>query len=148
VSASEKAAIAKFEAELKATKAAAEAIMKENEKAASENPLAMMVPMKALAGKMQEIKGEGMPAELKEAWGGVTASFAKLTDLLKDFPDKPTDLMAWVTKNVGTDPAALQKWQTDFQAKLGEAMQGTEAAGKKFEEAGKKYGIDPEVFKN
>jgi len=147
VSAGEKAAIAKFEAELKATKAAAEAIMKENEKAASENPLAMMVPMKALAGKMQEIKGDGLPADLKDSWSGVVASFGKLADLLKDFPDKPNDLVAWVTKNVGTDQAALEKWQNDFQAKLGAVMQGTEAAGKKFEEAGKKYGLDPEVLK-
>jgi len=143
----EKAAIAKFQAELKATKAAAESIMKEGDKAAAENPMAALVPMKTLCAKMQEIRGEGLPADLKEAWLGVSASFAKMSELFKDFPDKPADMTAWLVKTVGTDPAALQKWQTDFQTKLGEAGQGTEVAGKKFAEVGAKYGIDPELLK-
>jgi hypothetical protein len=143
----EKAAISKFEAELLATKAEVEGIMKEGNEAAAQNPLAALVPMKALCNKIQQVKGEGLPAELKTAWTDMSGSFAKMAEIFKDFPDKPSEMEAWIVKTVGTDPVALQKWQTDFQTNLMKVQADGDVAVKKFNEVAPKYGLDPKVLK-
>jgi hypothetical protein len=146
-SADEKAAIERFKTQLMTTKTEVEALMKEGAAAAATNPMAQLVPMKALCAKMQAIKTDGLPADLKEAWDGMAASFGKMADLFKDFPDKPDDMGPWIVKNVGSDPAKVQQWSAEFGAKLAAISQGGDAAEKKLTEVAQKYGIDPSMMK-
>jgi ferritin-like protein len=109
--------------------------------------MAALVPMKAMCAKMQEVKGDGLPAELKDAWTGMSGSFGKMGELFKDFPDKPADMVGYITKTVGTEPAAIQKWQEEFQTKMVKIGQDGDAAVKKFTETAQKFGIDADFMK-
>ena len=86
VSASEKAAIQKFETELKQVKTLLEPVMKDAQAAAAENPLAGLVYLKLICARMQRIKGEGLPLDLKEAWMSMTAAYAKMSELFGELP--------------------------------------------------------------
>ena len=81
--------------------------------------------------KFKGIKTDGLPADLKGAWGEMTVVMTEMGDIFKGMPtakpDKPEDAM----KAMGE----IMPKMMAIQAKM-------EPAAKKLEEVGKKYGLD------
>ena len=148
VSATEKAAIQRFESEIMETKKEVEPVVKDAQAAVKPEILSpVWLLLKIICTKMQKIKGEGLPADLKEAWTSMTAAYAKMAKVFKGFPDKPSEMTAWIKTNVGTDPAAITKWQEEFQGKFQKIIKDGDDAVKKLNELGTKYGLDSALIR-
>jgi hypothetical protein len=102
----------------------------------SKDPMAQMTMIKPMLAKMQAIKTEGLPADLKTALVDAKAKIAEMAAIFKDMPEKKEEVMAWAQKAF-TDPAIQQKMQ-----KIGEEVKTT---GEKLKEVSKKYGVDMDM---
>jgi hypothetical protein len=100
------------------------------------DPMAQMAMVKPMLAKMQAIKTDGLPADLKAAWADMKVKVAEMADIMKDMPDKKEEIMAWAQKKF-TDPAIAAKMQ-----KMGDEGK---AAGEKLKEVGKKYNLDMDM---
>jgi hypothetical protein len=122
----EKAALANFKTEVENTTK----WMEENDKAAKTDPVQGLAKVGELVAKFKSIKTDGLPADLKAAWG-------EMTGLMTEFGD--------VFKGIKIDPAKPEDAMKVF-AEIGPKMMALEEKGKpvakKLEELGKKYGLD------
>jgi hypothetical protein len=123
----EKTAIANFKTQVEdVTK-----WIEEKQKTAQTDPAAGMAMVGEIVGKFKSIKTDGLPTDLKGAWGEMTVVMGEMGGLFKDMPaakpDKPEDAMKAMME-------IMPKMQA-IQAKL-------EPATKKLDEIGKKYGLD------
>ncbi len=123
----EKAAITNFKTEVEGVTT----WIAEKQKTAPADPAAGMAMMGEIIGKFKSVKTDGLPADLKGAWGEMTAVMTEMGDIFKGMPtgksDKPEDAM----KAMGE----IMPKMMAIQAKI-------EPASKKLEEVGKKYGLD------
>ena len=123
----EKTAIANFKSEVEGVTKWIE----EKQKSASADPAAGMAIVGEIVAKFKGIKTDGLPADLKSAWGEMGGVMAEMGEIFKGMPtskpDKPEDAM----KAMGE----LMPKIMGIQAKM-------EPAAKKLEEVGKKYGLD------
>ncbi|MEQ1854167.1 MAG: hypothetical protein ABMA01_21560, partial [Chthoniobacteraceae bacterium] len=89
----EKTAIANFKTEV-------EAVGKwidEKQKTAPTDPVAGMAMMGEVIGKIKAVKTDGLPADLKGAWGEMGGVLTEMGDIFKNMPpktpEKPEDAM-------------------------------------------------------
>ena len=106
--------------------------------AAAADPMAGMAKMKTVVAKVNAIKTDGLPADLKEAFTNFRSKLGEMAGLLKDMPEKKEDMLAWAQK-VAADP--------ELGAKMGALGQEVGALGEKLGEVAKKHGIDAQIGK-
>ena len=123
----EKTAIANFKAEIESTTK----WMEEKQKATATDPVAGIAMMGEMVNKFKGIKTDGLPADLKAAWGEMTAVFAELGDVFKGIP-----------KLDASKPEEMNKTMGDLMPKMMAVMAKGDPVAKKLEEIGKKYGLD------
>jgi hypothetical protein len=123
----EKTAIANFKAEVESVGKWIE----EKQKTEPADPAAGAAMMGEVIGKIKAVKTDGLPADLKDAWGEMGVVLTEMGELFKGMPtgatDKPEDAM----KALGE----MMPKMMAMQAKM-------EPISKKLEEVGKKYGLD------
>jgi hypothetical protein len=102
------------------------------------DPMAGLTKVKTVSAKMDAIKTDGLPADLKEAFTAFRAKFNEMAAVLKGMPEKKEEMLAWAQKMM-TDPELSAK-----MAKLGQEL---EPLGQKFTEVAKKHGIDVNMNK-
>ena len=123
----EKTAIANFKTEVEA----AVKWMEEKQKTTQTDPVAGMAAMGEMIGKFKAVKTDGLPADLKGAWGEMTGVLGEMGDIFKGLPTAQP-----------ANPEDAMKAVGELMPKL-MAMQGKiEPVAKKLEELGKKYGLD------
>ncbi|MEO6740849.1 MAG: hypothetical protein ABIP20_11385 [Chthoniobacteraceae bacterium] len=123
----EKTAIANFKTDVEGVTKWIE----EKQKTPPADPAAGMAMASEVIAKFQAIKTDGLPADLKAAWGDMSALMSEMGTIFKSMPtakpDKPEDAM----KAMGE----IMPKMMALQAKV-------EPAAKKLEEVGKKHGLD------
>ena len=123
----EKTAIANFKSEVEGVTKWIE----EKQKTAAADPAAGMAMVGEIVSKFKGIKTDGLPADLKGAWGDMSGVMGEMGEIFKGMPtakpDKPEDAMKAMVE--------LMPKMEAIQAKMG-------PAAKKLEEVGKKYGLD------
>ena len=123
----EKTAIANFKTEVEGVTKWIE----EKQKTVAADPAAGMTMVGEIVTKFKGVKTDGLPADLKGAWGEMTVVMTEMGEVFKGMPtakpDKPEDAM----KAMGE----MMPKMMAIQAKM-------EPAAKKLEEVGKKYGLD------
>ena len=123
----EKTAIANFKTDVEGVTKWIE----EKQKTPPADPAAGMAMAGEVISKFKAIKTDGLPADLKTAWGDMGGLMSEMGDIFKGMPttkpDKPEDAM----KAMGE----IMPKMMALQAKV-------EPAAKKLEEVGKKYGLD------
>ncbi len=126
---SEKEALDAFKAKVEEIKQ----LSKAGEAESQGNPMGGMGKLKQIMAKVAEIKTDGLPADLKEAFTVAQSKMAGMAEIFKDMPEKQEEMMAWMMK-LGTDPAIKEKMET--------LQKEGDAAFEKLKEVGKKYGIE------
>ena len=105
--------------------------IEEKQKTAVADPAAGIALVKEIVTKFQSIKTDGLPADLKGAWGEMSGVMGEMGEIFKGMPtakpDKPEEAMRAM--------ADLIPKMMAIQAKM-------EPAAKKLDEVGKKYGLD------
>ena len=123
----EKNAIANFKTEVESVGKWIE----EKQKSVQTDPAAGMAMMGEMVGKFKAIKTDGLPADLKGAWGEMGGVMTEMGEIFKGMPtakpDKPEDAM---------------KAMGELMPKIMAIQSKMEPAAKKLEEVGKKYGLD------
>ena len=123
----EKTAIANFKTEVEGVTKWIE----EKQKATATDPAAGMAMVGEIVSKFKGIKTDGLPSDLKGAWGEMTAVMTEMGDIFKGMPtakpDKPEDAM---------------KAMGEMMPKIMAIQAKVEPVAKKLEEVGKKYGLD------
>jgi hypothetical protein len=102
------------------------------------DPMAGLSKVKVMVAKLEAIKTDGLPADLKDAFTAFRSKFSEMAAALKDMPEKKEDRLAWAQKMM-TDPELGAK-----MAKLGQELV---PLAQKLEEVAKKHGIDLNVNK-
>ena len=102
------------------------------------DPMAGMAKMKTVMARVNAIKTDGLPADLKEAFTGFRSKLSEMVGLLKDMPEKKEDMLAWAQK-MAADPA--------LGAKMAAIGQEVGVLGEKLSEVAKKHGIDAQMGK-
>lgn len=123
----EKTAIANFKTEIESTTK----WMEEKQKATATDPVAGIAMMGEMVNKFKGIKTDGLPADIKAAWGEMTAIFGELGDVFKGMPKLDV-----------TKPQEMEKTMGDLMPKMMAVMAKGDPVAKKLEEIGKKYGLD------
>ena len=100
--------------------------------------MAGMAKMKTVMARVNAIKTDGLPADLKEAFTGFRSKLSEMVGLLKDMPEKKEDMLAWAQK-MAADPA--------LGAKMAAIGQEVGVLGEKLSEVAKKHGIDAQMGK-
>jgi hypothetical protein len=105
---------------------------------ASTDPMAGIATVRGIIGRLQALKTDGLPADLKQGFTEFVVAISKMGALLEDWPEKSEELRAFIANKIGEDPAYL--------GKLGEKMaaidKDMEPAVKRLDALGAKYGID------
>lgn len=122
---------------------AIETFTKEQEAGLKDNPMGGIVMIRKIVTKVKAVKTEGLPADLKEAYANFTNVLAKMGELFTDWPEKPEEVLAFVTKRSAEDP--------EFMKRFGEKMAALEMEMKPVTESldavSAKYGIDSSAFR-
>ena len=127
VTADEKTALEKFKAEIESTTKWIE----EKQKTAGADPVAGIAMIGEIVTKFKAIKTDGLPADLKTAWGEMAGLIVEFGDVFKALPKM--------------DPAKPEEGMKAFgeiMPKLTAVMTKGEPISKRLEEIGKKYGLD------
>lgn len=124
---SEKIAIANFKAEVEAVGTWIE----EKRDSIGNNRAAGMAMVGEIIGKLKVVRTDGLPAELKAAWGEMNAALAEMAGVLKDMP-----------KIDASKPEEMGKLMQDFLPKMMAIQAKVEPVAKKLQEAGMKYDLD------
>ena len=123
----EKTAIANFKTEIESTTK----WMEEKQKDAGADPVKGTAVVGEIVAKFKSIKTDGLPADLKAAWGEMAGVMTEFGEVFKGLPK--------------VDPAKPEDAMKAF-GEIGPKMMAIEEKGKpiakKLEELGKKYGID------
>lgn len=122
--AEQQTALANFKADIEGFANWAE----EKSNAAKSDPSVGLKMMGELAGKLKAIKTDGLPSDLKGAWGEFSGVMGEVSDTYKRVkPDKPENTM----KAIG-----------NIMPKIMAVQRKMEPITKKLEEVGKKYNLD------
>jgi hypothetical protein len=115
-----------------------EGYIKEQEAGLKSNPMAGIAMIRGIVGKLQAVKTDGLPADLKTGFTEFVAQIAKMGVLFKDWPEKAEEMQPFIVKKIGEDP----KFMDNFGAKMAEIEKEMQPAVVKLDELGKKYGLD------
>ncbi len=88
--------------------------------------------------KLQGIKTDGLPADLKGGYTEFVTAISKMGELFNGWPEKAEDMQAFVVKKIGEDP----KFMDTFGGKMAALEKEMQPAVAKLDELGKKYGLD------
>ena len=124
-----KAAVEAFKTEMQGVKSWVEA----QEKAIKDNPMGGLTMMKQLVEKIQAVKTDKLPADLKEAFTGFTGVLGEMGAIFKDAPEKAEEMLPFMMK-LAQDP--------DFQGKMDKLGKSGDEAAAKLKEIAQKYGIE------
>ena len=123
----EKAAISNFKTQIEETSKWIE----EKQKEVTTDPAAGIALVGDIIAKLKAIKSDGLPTDLKDAWGEMTVVLGEMGEVFKGMP-----------KMDGTKPEEMQKVMGEFLPKM-MAIQGKVApVSKKLKELGTKYGVE------
>ena len=123
----EKTAIANFKGEIQS----AGKWIEEKQKSAGRNPTDGAKLVGDIVARLQRIPTDGLPAELKAAWGEMGGVLSEMSETFKTMP-KPD----------ASKPADTGRMMREFMPKM-IAIQGkVQPVAKKLEDIGRKYGLD------
>ena len=111
------------------------------EEAKPKNSAEKLIIIRQACAKLKAVKTEGLPADLKAAYGDLVIVVGKAEEALKEFPEKAQEVSEVLQKK-NADPAAKAEFGKKMQVLRLEANPLTE----KFLEACKKYGLGPADF--
>ena len=117
---------------------ALEGYVKEQEAGLKENPMAGIAMIRGIVGKLQAIKTDGLPADLKTGYTEFVAAISKMGEMFKGWPEKAEDMQAFIVKKIGEDP----KYMDSFGEKMAALEKEMQPAITKLDELGKKYGLE------
>ncbi len=115
-----------------------EAYVKEQEAGLKTNPMAGIAMIRGIITKLQAIKTDGLPADLKTGYSEFVTAISKMGDIFQGWPEKAEDMQAFIGKKISEDP----KFMESFGAKMATAEKDMAPAVAKLDELGKKYGLD------
>ena len=115
-----------------------EAYVKEQEAGLKTNPMAGIAMIRNIVAKLQAIKTDGLPDDLKTGYSEFVTAISKMGDLFKGWPEKAEDMQAFIVKKLGEDP----KYMDVFGEKMAALEKEMQPAVTKLDELGKKYGLD------
>ncbi|MEI7821207.1 MAG: hypothetical protein WCK55_09845 [Verrucomicrobiota bacterium] len=115
-----------------------EAYVKEQEAGLKTNPMAGIAMIRNIVGKLQAVKTDGLPADLKQGFTEFVGAISKMGEMFKGWPDKPEEMQAFIVKKIGEDP----KFMDAFGTKMAELKKEMQPPIAKLDELGKKYGLD------
>lgn len=110
----------------------------EQELLAKKDPMAGITMIRGVIAKVQAVKTDGLPADLKEGWKSFVVVMAKMGEVFKGWPDKPEEVQAFIVKK-GTEDAAYME---NFEKKMTAIESELEPVMEKLEDLSKKYGLD------
>jgi hypothetical protein len=134
LSAAEDPAIESFKKDV----AALESYTTEQENLAKRDPMAGITMIRGVVAKVQSVKTDGLPADLKEGWKSFAGVMAKMGEVFKGWPEKPEDVQAFILKKGTEDPA----YMGNFEKKMTAIESELEPVMEKLEDLSKKYGLD------
>ena len=123
----EKIAIANFKAKVETIGTWIE----EKRKSVGSDRAAGMAMVGEIAGKLKVIRTDGLPAELKAAWGEMNAALAEMGGVLKGMP-----------KIDASKPDEMDRLMQDFMPKMVAVQSKLDLVSKKLQEVGTSYGLD------
>jgi hypothetical protein len=123
----EKTAIANFKTEVETVGKWIE----EKQKTAGADPAAGATMVGEIIAKLKGIKTDGLPADLKGAWGEMGTVMTEMGDIFKNMP-----------KIDASKPEEMGKVMGEFMPKMMAIQTKMEPVTKKLEEIGKKYDLD------
>lgn len=147
------AALEAFKGEMKSI----DSFMKESEAAMKENPMSAMGKIKEVLAKLDAVKTDLLPADLKEPFEKLKGATKKITEAMSDLPfpaDKASDpaaMQAWAQEQAAKDPGFLAGFQAKmgaFQTKMQSISAEGDAAKDALQAAFDKYGIDVKLDGN
>lgn len=115
-----------------------EAYVKEQEAALQGNPMAGIAMIRNIIAKVRLVKTDGLPADLKAAYGDFVKVLAKMGDLFVGWPEKADEMQAFIVKKATEDP----KFMESFGGKMEELEKEMGPVTAKLDELGKKYGLE------
>ena len=130
----DKAALDAFKKEMQAI----ETFSKEEEAKLKDNPMGGIAMIRGIVGKVQAVKTDGLPADLKTTYGDFSRVLGKMGEMFKEWPAKVEDIQAYVEKKAKEDP----KFMEDFGSKMEALETEMNPITAKLDELGKKYGLE------
>jgi hypothetical protein len=115
-----------------------EAYVKEQEAGLKANPMGGIAMIRNIVGKLQAVKTDGLPADLKQGFTEFVGAISKMGEMFKGWPDKPEEMQAFIVKKIGEDP----KYMDAFGEKMAALEKEMQPSVAKLDELGKKYGLD------
>jgi hypothetical protein len=129
----EKAAIERFKADGKAIKE-----WTDKNKPDEKNPVSSMAMMDQMVVKLKAVRTDGLPADLKGAYGKMVAVVEKMQAAFKGFPKDQAAFMTFIQEKMTSDPAFM----TNFQQQMETLSKEGDAASEELKTVAKKYGIE------
>jgi hypothetical protein len=123
----EKTAIASFKTEVETVGKWIE----EKQKTAGADPAAGAAMVGEIVAKLKAVKTDGLPADLKAAWGDMNGALGEMGDVFKSMP-----------KVDAAKPEEMGKVMGEFMPKIMAVQAKVAPVAAKLEEIGKKYGLD------
>ena len=105
--------------------------IEEKQKAAGSDPSAKRAIVGEIVGKLQAVKTDGLPAELKGAWDEMNVVLAELGEVCKTMPEIDA-----------AKPEEMGSLMQDFLPKIVAIQTKVEPVAKKLQDVGVKYGLD------
>ena len=115
-----------------------EAFVKEQEAGLKANPMAGIAMIRNIVAKLQAVKTDALPADLKGGFIDFVAAISKMGDMFKGWPEKPEEMQGFIVKKLGEDP----KYMDAFGAKMAALEKEVQPAVTKLDALGKKYGLE------
>ena len=115
-----------------------EAYVKEQEAGLKTNPMAGISMIRNIVTKLQAIKTDGLPADLKTGYTEFVTAISKMGDMFTGWPEKAEDMQAFIVKKIGEDP----KYMDSFGEKMAALEKDMAPAVAKLDALGKKYGLE------
>ena len=115
-----------------------EAYVKEQEAGLKTNPMAGIAMIRNIVAKLQAVKTDALPADLKGGFIDFVAAISKMGDMFKGWPEKPEEMQGFIVKKLGEDP----KYMDAFGVKMAALEKEVQPAVTKLDALGKKYGLE------
>jgi tetratricopeptide (TPR) repeat protein len=118
--------------------ASLEAYIKTQEAGLKTNPMAGIAMIRGIIGKLQALKTDGLPADLKQGFTEFVVAISKMGELFKGWPEKAEEMQAFIVKKIGEDP----KYMDNFGKRMAVLEKDMQPTVTKLDELGRKYGLD------
>ena len=115
-----------------------EAFVKEQEAGLKANPMAGIAMIRNIVAKLQAIKTDALPPDLKAGFSEFVVAISKMGEMLKGWPEKTEEMQAFIVKKLGEDP----KYMDTFGEKMAALEKEMQPAIEKLDALGKKYGLE------